>query len=758
MLKIYCIIFIVMLKSFSFILPFLFIFYLNTFAQTSSKSADSIAWKRIEKQPLNEKNFHAACDLMQAIAKTDIHYSYKIFQQYLPRVKATGNHQWVHVLLMGWARAKESLNFFAQADSLFNEARKNAVSSPVLYRESLVGTILLYLEWGKKDSLAKFIQLSEAACLKAGDKENLSFTYTFKAMAHLDNADTMGHYLAKAISLAENLTDKNALFTARYNHAVVCQNNPQKEVFELDTLLQLSNDSSLNHYPQKLYERTNFSFRNARPSIYYNLMQVNLLLTDYDNADKFARLFYDATITPHPDGVQAPYFNAEMAIVKAYHKEYAQAQEYLDKSRNQFAMPENKIPYISYFIAAGMLAEHQQHYEQALTYYDSALHRGNTEGLYLMPPEIYYAHALILTKDFKKAQKEFNSLQTRIEQNKYSAAGLYYYKYYADLLKAQNDHQGFANALEIFYSIKDSLTNLSRYRAIKEVETKFQVSQKQQQIASLEKESAIRMANNERDKKFYFLLISLAALSILLLALNIRHRKIRSRQKDSLQKIQIKQMEEQHRIDVMEGMIEAEEKERYKIADELHDEVGSMLSVVSLNISSTLENGMSATNSEKKLMRSQEILSSVSTAIRDLSHRLTPLTIKKYGFKKTVEDFTNSINLSGKLKVETIIIGFEKTEIFQQDFLNRLYRIISELLQNILKHADASNALLEVIEHDKHISIMVEDNGIGMDGKNILKGNGLDSIQSKIEFLHGRMEVTRGKENGTLVVIEIEKN
>ena len=221
------------------------VFNANSFAQVSTKEKDSIAWNELKKQPVNEKNFRVVCGLMQGIAKTDINFSYQIFQQYLPKVKATGNHHWIHILLMGWARAKESLNYFGEADSLFREARKNAVDNSLFYRESLVGTTLLYLEWNKKDSLEKYIHISESECIKANDKENLSFTYTFKAMAHLDNADTMYRYLTKAMSLAKGLPDKNALFTARYNYAVVyCQNNPQKEVFELDTLLQLSDDRS----------------------------------------------------------------------------------------------------------------------------------------------------------------------------------------------------------------------------------------------------------------------------------------------------------------------------------------------------------------------------------------------------------------------------------------------------------------------------------------------------------------------------------
>lgn len=252
--------------------------------------ADSIpAWQKLKQEPVTEQSFRAVCDLMQQVGDSNLNLSYAIFKEYLPKVRATGNHRWMHILLMGWAHAKESLDYFGSADTLYREARENAFNNPHEYRESLVGTILLYLEWGKKDSLDKYLNLSEQLCTQAKDSENLSFTYTFKAMSQLNNPDTMRYYLVRAIHLAQNLPDKNALFTAKYNYAVVyCQNNPQKEVDVLESLLQLAKDSSLSHYPPKLYERTDFTFRNPTPSIYYNLMQVNLLLTDYDNAEKYA--------------------------------------------------------------------------------------------------------------------------------------------------------------------------------------------------------------------------------------------------------------------------------------------------------------------------------------------------------------------------------------------------------------------------------------------------------------------------------------
>jgi signal transduction histidine kinase len=725
------------------------------FAQNSAETANLAKWNKLMKEPITEQSFRSACDLMQVIAKTDVNKSYELFTQYLPRIESTNNHWWLHVLLMAWGHAEESLDYFTKAEILYSHARANAEGHPHLYRESLVGTILLYLEWGKKDSLDKYIRISEAECRKSNDPENLSFTYTFKAMAGLDNRVTMDYYLKKAIQLAKNLPDKNALFTARYNYAVVfSQNNPEKEVDELESLLSLAQDSSLNHYPPKLYERTNFSFRNPVPSIYYNLMQVNLLLTDYSEAEKYAKLFYDLTITAHPQSIQAPYFNSEMAIVEAYTGKWKLAAEYLDKSREQFHLPEEKIPYISYFIAAGMMAEHKKEYEHASYYFKAALKRGNTRGLYLMPPEIYYAHALILTNNLAKANSVFDSLKSRMQQNKYAATGFYYYKYYAELLKAQHDYPGYAGALQTFYNIKDSLTSLSRYRAIHDVETKYHVREEQERIDRLKEEQAVTAANVHREKIFYTALIVLAAIIIMLLTLIMRYRQTRNRQKEALHQSRLKQMEEQQRIAVMQGMMEAEEKERYNIADQLHDEVGSMLSLASLNISSVVKQDRENRAAEK-LSKAQDILSSVSASIRNLSHRLTPMIIEKYGFRKATEDLAETINLSEKLKLETIIIGFEDPNRHSISFLHNLYRIIQELLHNIIKHADASHALLELVEHEDQISLMIEDDGVGIGNFSSTDGKGLNTIQSKIKNLNGRIEISSKKDKGTIIVCEI---
>ena len=731
-------------------------------ADTYTEQQGKEAWDRLKGEPLTENNFHLVCDLMQDVGATHIGLSYRILAEYLPMVKATGNKTWVHVLLMGWAKAKESTGYFAEADTLYRKARANAAGSPRLYDESLVGTVLMYAEWGNMDSLRKYAEAGEKASAASGDKESLSLIYTFRSIANSSDTAYMRASLQKAMDLAVGLSDKNAWFTARYNYAVICcQSNPQKQVGILESLLALTGDSSLNHRP-RLYERTAFSFRNAGPSIYYQLMQVNLLLTDYENAWKFAELFYDATVKPNPAGVMAPYYNAEMAIVKAYQGEYDRAKEFEESSLALFHLPEDKIPYTSYFLAAGMLAEHAGQYEQALHYYEIAYKKGSTEGLHLMSPDLYYAHALILSHHLDLAAAILERLKPDLRTRTWSAFGYYYYKHEAELLKARGDNAGYASALETFYDIKDSLTNLNHYRAIQEIETKMRVREKEGQIARLNEENIVRAQNARRERIYFIVFLSLSLLTVLLLIGYSRNQHLRkqqaeriARQNEELQQNRLEEIRRQHRIDMMQSAIDAEEKERRNIAGQLHDDVGAQLSLAILNLSSALEKGMQDDQSGPKLQKSLEILSSASAVIRDLSHRLTPFVIEKYGLRKAVEDMAYSVNLSGKLRLETVIVGFTSQEKYPVSFLNDVYRILQELLQNILKHAQASHAMIELVEHEGLLSVMVEDNGVGIAEEAGIKGQGLKAIRSKIAYINGRMEITGKKGKGSLIVIEL---
>jgi signal transduction histidine kinase len=219
-----------------------------------------------------------------------------------------------------------------------------------------------------------------------------------------------------------------------------------------------------------------------------------------------------------------------------------------------------------------------------------------------------------------------------------------------------------------------------------------------------------------------------------------------------LREINIKQQE------ITAGFIDSQEQERRKISDQLHDDVGSMLSIATWQISSVLTGeGYIKESAKDKLEEAEEVLKNVAQAIRTLGHTLSPWGIQKYGMNKVLTDLVYQINLSEKTALEYAIIGFESCGHYPLPFLNDIYRIIQELLTNIIKHAYASNAYLEVVEHTDYVNIIVEDNGKGIEFpfSGTSSGIGLESIRSKIAYFKGKMEIRRKSEHGTIVVIEI---
>ena len=207
--------------------------------------------------------------------------------------------------------------------------------------------------------------------------------------------------------------------------------------------------------------------------------------------------------------------------------------------------------------------------------------------------------------------------------------------------------------------------------------------------------------------------------------------------------------------EITERIIETQEMERKKIADQLHDDIGSLLSVVSLQLSSVLENNQKP-DSMIKLKKAGEVLESVSETVRSISHTLNPLAIEKYGFKNAIIDLFTNINLADKIEVEYIIIGFEGDINDDKNLVIDLYRIIKELVNNVIKHSEASHCLIQVIEHEDCISIMVEDNGLGILDDNKLKnGIGIENIRAKINYFGGQMELLGIPHGGLLINIEI---
>lgn len=204
-------------------------------------------------------------------------------------------------------------------------------------------------------------------------------------------------------------------------------------------------------------------------------------------------------------------------------------------------------------------------------------------------------------------------------------------------------------------------------------------------------------------------------------------------------------------------MMEVQLAERSQVADQLHDVAGSMLSAARMNLTAFIEEMKSKV--DNRIIKTDEAVSAVSETIRNLSHALSPVMMEKVGFKTSVEKIISIFNASGKINISLVVLGFEDYDPAFSEYYNVLYSIIYEALNNIAKHSKADFALVQVSEHMDCFTVVMEDNGIGINLAlpNSHATRGLQGIESKVAYFNGRIAFDKNEPTGLIITIELPK-
>ncbi|GAB3528355.1 hypothetical protein GCM10027443_06100 [Pontibacter brevis] len=201
--------------------------------------------------------------------------------------------------------------------------------------------------------------------------------------------------------------------------------------------------------------------------------------------------------------------------------------------------------------------------------------------------------------------------------------------------------------------------------------------------------------------------------------------------------------------EILSAILQTQETERSRISEALHNGLGQILYAAKLNL-----NNLDAADDkqEKGIASIDKLLSESVTITRNISAELSPAVLKDFGLKTATEEAISRFNCPN-LKITSEIKGFDKRLDYNVEL--SLYRIVQELLNNILKHAQATEAKVTMVCTENEITVRVEDNGIGISKEDFhkLKGIGLSSIQNRLELLQGKMEVQERKGGGSVFEI-----
>jgi signal transduction histidine kinase len=226
-------------------------------------------------------------------------------------------------------------------------------------------------------------------------------------------------------------------------------------------------------------------------------------------------------------------------------------------------------------------------------------------------------------------------------------------------------------------------------------------------------------------------------------------------QKQQLQQQRITELETQQQLTATEAVLKGEEQERSRLAKDLHDGLGGMLSGIKYSFNSMKGNLIMTPDNAQAFERSMDMLDSSIKEMRRVAHNMMPEALVKFGLDAALKDFCSDINQSGALQVSYQSIGMEH-EMTDQTKAIGIYRIIQELINNTMKHAAAKNAIVQLSRSADSIALTVEDDGKGFDTSilNTAKGIGWANIIHRVEFLKGKLDVNSQPGKGTSVLVE----
>jgi signal transduction histidine kinase len=322
------------------------------------------------------------------------------------------------------------------------------------------------------------------------------------------------------------------------------------------------------------------------------------------------------------------------------------------------------------------------------------------------------------------------------KQGKYQALLLL-----SDTYKQSNNPNAAIDALQQAYAIKDSIINEQTESKIAELETVYQ---------SEKKEAQLKLQQAEITKKNYLLWGAAAGLVLLLISGFTFYRKRQAQNKLQLQAEVMKQQDLSTK-----AIIVAEENERKRIAADLHDGVGQMMSAAKMNLSA-FENELPFKDELQK-NNFDKIIGLVDESckeIRSVSHQMMPNALLKSGLASAVKEFIDKLD-SRILKVNLHTEGLN--ERLDSNVETVLYRIVQECVNNVIKHSGANTLDISLIKDAEGIAATIEDNGRGFDSKDKTKfdGIGVKNIISRVQYLKGNVDFDSSPGKGTLVAIHV---
>jgi PAS domain S-box-containing protein len=215
---------------------------------------------------------------------------------------------------------------------------------------------------------------------------------------------------------------------------------------------------------------------------------------------------------------------------------------------------------------------------------------------------------------------------------------------------------------------------------------------------------------------------------------------------------QIENEQKLQALQLTEALLVGEEKERARIARDLHDEIAGLIAAAKMHFGVLAQKDMEMTD-DTTYQQGMQLLEQAAQQVRRTSHNLMPEILLQAGLDRALQRYCTAIS-NQSVHIHYICVG--DIGQYPANFELALYRIVQELLTNILKHANASEAMVQISLQEQVLSLTIEDNGTGFDTSTGTEGTGLASVKKRVAAMNGQIEVASSTGKGTSIYLEFD--
>jgi two-component system, NarL family, sensor kinase len=611
----------------------------------------------------------------------------------------------------------------------------------------------------------------------------------FTTATFLRQQEEVAPYRIEAMALSRKLHFVKGLAYCYSSTAIYYKsslNNPSANIY-FDSVLHIignSNDKELRSLKSKAYENKgkmyyvqenyytalNYFFEALNYTEYdagERIIRINIFITEIytslNNLEKATEYAKKNIVMAEKNGSikvkdASVYFSfIDICLLK---NDLQTAASYLDKMAKFIPNPEQVLLNKAYYQKRGEINYQQQKYSTALTYFQQAYKYAIIGGhKNSITNTLRFLSSTALKLGDTKAAKDYalQNLALAEEGNTKTAK-------IDALINLSNYYNTTGNSSKAFelsqqaMQLKDSLLAETNIKQINILGAIYETDKKEKEIIQLQnekqKEAIVIKQKSNLNKIFIAAIAGLLVLGYLAYR-NFRNGQQILKQQQSLQQQKITELEKDKQLLTVDAMLKAQEDERSRIAKDLHDGLGSMLSGAKLSFINMKDNMVLTQENILHFERSIAMLDNTIGELRKVAHNLMPEAVVKFGLDEALKDFCNTIQSSSKLTI--IYQQFGEDRKLNSAAEVTIYRIVQELVNNALKYSGAKQIIVQLTKNHVKVGVAVEDDGKGFDIKLLdeKKGAGINNIKYRVNYFKGTFDIISSPGNGTSVNIEL---